>query len=369
MRVVHTSDWHLGLESWSQTRSINRLPETQKALNTLVEYVKKENIDLVLIAGDVLHNRVSPRIEALDTLARILQQLSNEAPTILLLGNHDWRGLKMLRELNLNNLFVVDKPEILEIGDFKVFAMPHLDTQRALDFGADPVSEAEKVVKEILANFSKEATSSKKNILLSHVMVEGSIESERERNLQLHIKKSFFSSNFDYIALGHIHNQSLVTTQPVTWYCGSPICLDFGEEHDKKGALVVDFSSEEPKVTQIELPRKALMTLTLENYRESTLDAVAKKIATCDGYVRIVGKTRPSNEIRKYLMNSFENIVKVEFEHETESVDTKATLFQSDVLKLYSDYINHNYTENAESMLRIFKRFLEEVEFSETPET
>ena len=85
MKIVHTSDWHLG----KKLKNRERITEQREVLNSLVNYVENNNVDLVIIAGDV-YDTYSPPAEAEELFFNIIKQLSNGKRAVLVIsGNHD----------------------------------------------------------------------------------------------------------------------------------------------------------------------------------------------------------------------------------------------------------------------------------------
>ncbi len=362
MKILHTSDWHLGLESWVGSKSIDRSQEIRQALFYLVQVAEEEKVDLILVTGDVLHNRVSPKIEALTLLSDVLARFSAIAHTFLVIGNHDWQGLKAWKNLPVNNLTIVDRPEQIALEHFNLFFLPHTDPQRLLDADQDPQKLAGEYLNDFLVKVRNQIDESKINILAGHLLIEGLIESDKEIALGVQIKKSVIPTGLDYVALGHIHNSSIVQQSPVTCYAGSPIALDFGEEYDTKGAFIVEFDQRKTRLRRVDTPHKRLKTFRMADYSEPSLEALTNQLKNFDGYARIIFESSASDEVRKYLMENFECVVKVEFRMNEKEVDSPNIVRQkTDLIELYRIYVKGRYGELEEPMVKLVERLFKEV--------
>lgn len=362
LKILHTSDWHLGLESWVGSKSIDRLEETKESLLYLTQIAEQEKVELILITGDVLHSRVSPKIEALTILSDILARFSEIAHTFLVLGNHDWQGLKAWGNLPIKNLTIIDHPEQITLAQFKLFFLPYTDPQRLLGTTEDSATLMGEYLNNFLIRVRNQIDDSRINILAGHLLIEGLIESDKEISLGVQIKKSVIPTGLDYVALGHIHNSSIVQQSPITCYAGSPIALDFGEEQDIKGAFIVEFNQKKVHVHRINTPCKKLKTFKMSNYSESSLKTLAEQLRDFDGYARVIFESLASNEVRRYLMENFECVVKVEFRTDIKEKNLFSEDRQKiDVMDLYRNYVKGRFGEFEEPMVRLVEKLFKEV--------
>ncbi|MGJ8455241.1 metallophosphoesterase family protein [Pseudothermotoga sp. U03pept] len=368
MKILHTSDWHLGLESWMGSRAVDRLEETKNSLSHLVEIAEKEKVEVVLITGDVLHKKNAPRIEVLNVLSEIVSSFARIAPTFLVMGNHDWQGLKTWNNLPVKNLFVVDRPDQVTLEKIKIFFLPYVDPQRLLGMKDDPLAAAGEYLNNFLVQVRNQIDETKINILAGHLLIEGLIESDEESSIGVQIKKSVIPTGLNYVALGHIHNRSVVQQSPLTCYAGSPIALDFGEEKDNKGAIVVEFEKDRVRVHQINTPRKSLKTFSVLDYSEDALRSLTKELKSFDGYARVIFDSHPSDEVRRYLMENFECVVKVQFKKSERQSQQPSIVTREkvDILQLYDKYVKGRFGETEVLMVDLVKKILKEVEEDQT---
>lgn len=365
MKILHTSDWHAGLQSWTGSKPIDRLEELKESLFHLINVAEKEEVDLVIIAGDVLHSRINPRIDALNLLSEVISKFSSIAPTFLLFGNHDWQGLSCWKNFQLKNVHIVEKPMSVKLNDAVLFFLPYTDYQKLLGTVKDPLAAMRDFLDSCVVEFRNQIDPDKVNVLVAHAMVEGCFESERENAIQYELKRSNLPAGFDYLALGHVHNQTQLSQNPVAWYCGSPIALDFGEEKDVKGALLVEIS-DKTNVKSIRTPHIPLKSFEYDDYDLSNLNELESKLESFSGYARVVFKCLPSNEVRKHLLDRYENVVKVEFETAWQYQKIEAPTEKKNLIEMYREYVRQRYPEHEHHMVRIVQELLKEVEQAET---
>ncbi len=365
MKILHTSDWHVGLQSWIGSKVVDRLEEIKRVLHFLVDVAEKERVDLVLIAGDAMHSRINPRIEALNVLSEVMTRFAAIAPTFLVFGNHDWQGLNCWRNFQLKNLHIIDKPTTIELEDVVLSFLPYSDYQRLLGVTKDPISAMRELLDSYLNDFRARIIPSKANVLVAHTMLEGCFESERENAILYDLKPSSFPTGFDYVALGHLHNQMQVLQQPIGWYCGSPIALDFGEERDVKGALLIEIS-QRTIVKPVRTPHVALRTFEYEDYSLLNLNRLESELENFSGYARVLFRCVPSNEARKHLLERYESVVKVEFETDWQQESVDRPVEKKSLMEMYRDYVRQRYPDFEEEMVKMVEQLLREVEQSET---
>jgi exonuclease SbcD len=253
MRLLHTSDWHLG-------RSLHRadLRAAQAAfLDHLVEVVRSERVDLVLVAGDV-YDRAVPPVDAVLMCEEALHRLQScGARVVLISGNHDSArrlgfGSKLfdLAGVHLRTSAAsVASPVLVtdRFGEVAVYGIPYLEPcavrsefpLAAADGHAGVLSEA---VARIRSDFTARGIS--RRVAVSHSWVTGGAVCESERDISLGgagmVPSSVFGE-FSYVALGHLHGQQ--TLAPQVRYSGSPLAYSFSEAGHRKGSWLVDIDA------------------------------------------------------------------------------------------------------------------------------
>lgn len=280
MRILHTADWHLG----KSLEGKSRMDEQQKFLNDFVDIVKNNNIDLVIIAGDVYDSPNPPaKAERMfyDTLKKISKH--GERMTLVISGNHDSserlvaagplamdHGIVMVgtpktvvRTGTYGKNKIVDSGEgfvEIEINNERAVALtiPYPSEKRLNEILYDDMDtdeeRLEKYSDRINLLFEKLSTKFREdtiNIVVSHLFAMGSKESGSERSIQLGgsyiIDGSCFPKNAQYIALGHVHKPQIVpNTQKRARYSGSPLHYNKKEISYTKKCYVVEVKAGQP---------------------------------------------------------------------------------------------------------------------------
>ncbi len=259
MLALHTSDWHLG----RGLHGHDLLAAQAAFVDHLVEVVRAESVDVVLVSGDV-HDRAIPPVRALELFDEALSRLRDAGTRVVAIsGNHDAArrlgdksGLLDPRIRIRTDPAAVGVPVVVEDADgpVRIYAIPYLEpaTANALlpgpDLaGADPAGAA---------SFSQAATMRRamravradldghpgaRSVVLAHAWVTGGAGSDSERDISVGGVGNVPSSLFDgitYTALGHLHRPQVIT--PAVRYSGSPMAFSFSEAADRKTSLLVD---------------------------------------------------------------------------------------------------------------------------------
>jgi exonuclease SbcD len=266
MRILHTSDWHVG----KTLRGVSRHDEHAAVLGEIVEIARTESVDLVLVTGD-LFETAAPTAEAKELVFRSLLALrSTGAEIVVIGGNHDHaRDLDavapVFAEIGITVRGTVARPgaggtvDIVTRGGerARVALLPFVSQRYAvrveqlvgLDAAAAAGAYAERVgriVEALCAGFDPAAV----NILAAHCTVVGGALGGGEREAQsifdYWLPAQVFPTSASYVALGHLHRQQQIAAGAPAWYAGSPIHVDFGEEADAKGVLLVEVEAGVP---------------------------------------------------------------------------------------------------------------------------
>jgi exonuclease SbcD len=378
LRILHTSDWHLGVTSWTSSRPVDRREELKKALDKVVEEAEKRGVDLILLTGDLLHSRNNPSVVALHDLLDYLKRMMRTAPVVVLPGNHDWKGLKLfgnfITSISSDITFVMSfEPVDVEAKrgqKVRILPFPYPDESEALrknegDFRFFLESRLNKLYEEAL---KKEDFA----IFMGHFTVEGlSGYAGIEQGREIIINRALIPSVVDYAALGHIHSFREIQKQPLTIYPGSLIKIDFGEEADEKGAVFVELKrGEPPRYERIDVVPLPLKTLYYKKIDTSALKSIRDFCRNFPGYVRVVYEE--DFGILPDLMGEIDNLVKIERKsrREIEEVlrespeEFKEELDKLDYFELFKEYLKKR-EENHEKLLKILDELLDEVKKSE----
>ncbi len=259
MRILHTSDWHVGRRLGRHDRT----EETRQALDEVVAIADARSVDLVLVSGDVF-DRASPPVEALSIGLGALLRLAEGRPVVVVAGNHDSPELfdalaPLLRQRGVHAIGAIRAPDagaILgpdELGVAAVVAgFPFLREGRVVDFMRDAgkwYGQYAERVAQITAAYNtaliERAGADLVPLLVAHFMVTGVRVSHSER--ELHIGEAYSATAHaipagpQYVALGHIHAPQPVPGAAVpAEYAGSLLPLDFGEAGERKRVVLID---------------------------------------------------------------------------------------------------------------------------------
>ena len=260
MKVLHTSDWHLG----ARLGRHDRQPDHTVALQGLLALVTAEAPDLVLHTGD-LFDGSRPAYESMDLAVQALGRLAAAAPTIVLCGNHDSPALfRVLHDMagfaQPRRLWFVTVPQVidLEIGavSVAVACVPFIPPTAIADvaggdlggFAGTYADGVASLTGSLLDEAERIAGSSGVVLYAAHLHVHGAVPGRSEKRITVGDDYATFTTGLHravYSAFGHIHDPQLLPGGSVTGrYAGSLIPIDFGEEKQIKQAVVVDIGSD-----------------------------------------------------------------------------------------------------------------------------
>ena len=273
MKILHTSDWHLG-------RTLHKvdLHEHQAVfLDWLVDLVEAEQVDVVVIPGDV-YDRAVPAVSSVTLLDRALARLADTGATVVLTsGNHDSpERLGFGRSLMRGGIHLLtDVPGIEhpvtvedEHGEVLFFGLPYLEPDRArtelVAVGEEPLARSHEAVTRAALDRVRERAADHpgaRTVVLAHTFVSGGEASDSERDLTVGGVDSVPAGvlgGIDYLALGHLHGcQDLTATVGApAWYSGSPLAFSFSERHHRKAVLMVELGAPgtQTQVRRVETP-------------------------------------------------------------------------------------------------------------------
>lgn len=300
MRILHTSDWHLG----QRLHHRDRLDEQTAALDWLLETIERERVDCLIVAGDIFDTH-SPPNAARKLYFRFLAQLyklDGCRHVVFIGGNHDSAHhlnapRELLGELDLHvhgSVSATPDEQLIHLkaptGETEaiIAAVPFLrdaDLRRSLpaETEADRVERTRLAILQHYQNLETAVgrvdCSGIPVIATGHLYAHGSNADKEQENIYLsdtsNIEAGQFPDCFDYVALGHIHRPQLVGELNHVRYSGSMIPLSFSETKDEKQVLLLDFEGKKLKdIRPIAVPaQRRLKTIegSLEDVKERML--------------------------------------------------------------------------------------------------
>ncbi len=257
MRILHTSDWHLG-------RSFHRegmLAHQAGYIDHLLEVVASEEVDLVVVAGDV-YDRALPQVDAVRLADDALSRLAaSRARVVVSSGNHD-----SAQRLGFSSRLIdaagvhlrtdpasVGTPVVLgdAHGEVVVHALPYLDPDAVREPWGLPARSHEAALSEAMRRVRVDLAGRPRarSVVLAHAFVGGSLDavraSDSERDISVGgvslVPTSLFDG-IDYTALGHLHGRHVLADS--VRYSGSPLAYSFSEADHVKGSWLVDLGAD-----------------------------------------------------------------------------------------------------------------------------
>ena len=258
MRILHTSDWHLG-------RSFHRedLLAAQAAfVDDLVATVREQRVDCVLVSGDV-YDRALPAVDAVRLCDEALARLAELTRVVLIAGNHD-----SARRLGFGSALMdgagvhvrtdfarVGEPVV--VGDAAIYGVPYLEPELVRHPWELEERTHAAALTEAMRRVRADAAGRPglRSVVLAHAFVTGGESSESERDISVGGSAQVSASVFDgvdYAALGHLHGRWAITDR--VRYSGSPLAYSFSEEHHVKGSWLVDLREDGVAAEFVEAP-------------------------------------------------------------------------------------------------------------------
>ena len=359
MRLLHTSDWHLG-------RTLHRadLRDAQAAfLDGLVDTVRSERVDAVLVAGDV-YDRAVPGLDAValydDALVRLR---AAGARVVVTSGNHDSAarlgvGARLVDAAGVHvrtRPQAVGEPVLLTDGhgEVAVYGLPYLEPEavRAVlppDPGGDPAEPRGHagVLGRALACVRADLAGRRaRSVVMAHAWVTGGLASDSERDISVGgvgaVSASLFDG-IDYTALGHLHGAQRL--REGLRYSGSPLAYSFSEAGHTKGSWLVELDARGlGRVEQVPSPptrRLSLLRGTLEDL------LTGRAHGTCeDDFLSVVltDDLRPDDAMTR-LRSRFPHVLVLEWRPEGVVADDRsygARVHQRDDLAVVGEFVRH----------------------------
>jgi exonuclease SbcD len=338
MRILHTSDWHVG----KVLKGRDRHDEHVAVLGSIVRAARDEDVDVVLVSGDLFETSApSPKAQGL--VMRTLMALREDGRLVVAIaGNHDNQGLidavyrPVLAELGVHVLGTPKRPDsggTLSLRtprarggeDLRVAALPFLSHRYAVraaevllhesaEHTLDYARRMAQLVTLLTGGFAPDAV----NVVMAHVTLLGGRRGGGERGAQstldYELPASMFPATAHYAALGHLHRHQEIPAACPAYYCGSPLAIDFGEEANEPVALIVTAA---PGIRADVRPVPVAGGRPLRTLRGTLDEVIAAGEQAGDAYLRVVlaepGRAGLGDLVRDKLPNALE--VQLDDEH------------------------------------------------------
>ena len=261
MKILHTSDWHIG----HQLYNYDRTPDHREALRAIAAIAAENAVDAILVSGDIFHV-ANPSAASQKQLSQALAEIRRRCPkarVILAAGNHDGASrLEAYRTLlsdlcidTVGNAADVENPEaiaadlVTDIGSGYVLTLPYLHPRQLNEGLAEAIDAAIALLPD----------ATKPVVIMAHAPVFGGNFSGHDGDDRVVggveiVPAQVFGTVADYIALGHIHcPQDVRGTGGRVRYSGSPLAVGFDEQYGHS-VTIVEVSARGAEVVRREIP-------------------------------------------------------------------------------------------------------------------
>ena len=283
MRVLHTSDWHIGRTLYGR----KRYEEFEAFLTWLAETIQQNEIDALLVAGDVFDTS-APSNRAQELYYRFLCRVAASScrHIVVVAGNHDSPSFlnapkELLKALDIHvvgSSTASPEDEVLVLRNERdapemiVCAVPYLRDRdiRVAEAGESVEDKQRKLIDGIRTHYASVAALAEQKheelgfdipiVGMGHLFTDGgrTVEGDGVRKLYTgslaHVKAGIFPACFNYLALGHLHITQKVNELETIRYSGSPLPIGFGEAKQQKCVCQVEFHSTAASVQLIDVP-------------------------------------------------------------------------------------------------------------------
>ena len=286
MKILHTSDWHLGRSLYGR----KRYEEFSAFLDWLAQTIEKEKVDALLVAGDVFDTS-TPSNRAQELYYRFLSRVSTSCchHVVVIAGNHDSPTFlnapkELLRALNvyvIGSMTDTFEDEVIvlyknEQPEAIVCAVPYLRDKdiRTVEPGETTDDKNAKLILGLKNHYADVCTIAEQKrsefeknghpglpiVAMGHLFTAGgkTVDGDGVRELYVgslaHVGEDVFPPSIDYLALGHLHVPQRVSNAENMRYCGSPIPMGYGEANQEKKVVLIEFDSTTPNIQEVPVP-------------------------------------------------------------------------------------------------------------------
>jgi len=283
MKILHTSDWHIGRSLYGR----KRYDEFSAFLDWLAEFIQTESVDALLVAGDIF-DISTPSNRAQELYYRFLCKVSMSCcrHIVVVAGNHDSPSFlnapkELLRALNVHVVgSITESPEDevitltghSDIPEAIVCAVPYLRDRdiRIVEAGESIEDKNTKLIDGVQKHYAEVCRVAEEKqreygdipiIGMGHLFTAGgkTVKGDGVRELYVgslaHVGEEVFPACIDYLALGHLHVPQKVGAAEYIRYSGSPIPMGYEEATQEKSVVIVEFSNDpQSKITLHPVP-------------------------------------------------------------------------------------------------------------------
>ncbi len=381
MKILHLSDLHIGKIVFEHSM----LEDQKYILNKIIEIIKEEKVELILIAGDV-YDRSVPPSDAVMVLNHFFKVLVKDLglKVCVIAGNHDSKerlnfGKEIFADdgLHISSIYEgnIDKVELEDkYGKLNIYMLPYIkpvEVREYFDEDTD-LSSYNNAVKEII--LKEDINEKERNIILSHQFVTaGNAEPERSESETVYLGGTenvdvSCYDKFDYVALGHIHGPQKIGRDTAR-YAGTMLKYSFSEVNQNKALTIIDFKEKGNLQIQF-VPLVPLRDMrVIKGPIEELLNEKYYSLTNCEDYIRAI----ITNEEQVYdaigqIKRVYPNTLRLEVENSKMASNENVTMSDLDDIKkkdeveLFNEFYKYqNNQELNEIQLDIMRNVVKEV--------
>ncbi len=367
------SDLHLG----KHINQFSMLEDQKYIFNEIVEIIKKEKPNALLLSGDI-YDKPIPPVEAVNLLDDFLSKIALEKiPVLIISGNHDSPdrlgfGSSLMKSSQIyisqvydGNIQCVTLED--ENGPVNFYLLPYIkpSTVRQV-FPEEKINSFNDAVKLALSKLS--LNKDERNILLAHQFVTGAQTCESEELFvggSENVDASLFD-DFDYVALGHIHGPQKVGRESIR-YCGTPLKYSFSEVNHKKGLCLVELTKKGDFNCTL-IPLKPLHEMRkLKGTFQEIMFGPESKASNKDDYLHIT-LTDEMDVPEGYgrLSSVYKNLISMDYDNSRTRANQDMTLLDNiktvKPLELFEEFFEkQNNKKMTEDQKNFMEKLIEEI--------
>ena len=326
IKLLHLADLHLGTETYgrldSSTGLSTRLADFGRCFDEAVEYALTQNVDLVVFAGDAYRSRDPSPTHQREFAQRIRRLAGAGVAVLLVAGNHDTpaapgraSSVDIFETLSVPGVQVARRPGTLVVrtrqGPVQAVALPWPQRSALLSREEHKNRTVEEInallverVTQIIAQEAAGLDPALPAILVAHLSVAGAtlgseIKFRFGQDFTVPLS-ALANSAFDYVALGHVHRHQVLHASPPVVYAGSLERVDFGEEREAKGFVVIELEKGKTQYQFVPVGAREFLTIEVRAGEDPTADvlAAAEREQIEGKVVRLVVRLEPRYETR-----------------------------------------------------------------------
>lgn len=332
MRILHTSDWHLG----RQFHGLSLDEDHDHILVQILAVIDDERPDVVIIAGDIF-DRANPPQSAITRLSQFLTTVraASDAAIVIIAGNHDSAAqIGAMGVLADGGVAIVrgpldedERPLVISDahGPVAISALPFAFEYAArLCFDDDGIGCPADVIRAQLASARKHVAEGMRWVVVAHAFVDGAATSESERPLTRMVGgiETVSAAAFEgahYVALGHLHRPQPVGLDHIR-YSGAPLAFGFDEEGQQKSVSLIDLAAD-GIVTVTEVPLRPLRQI--RTIRGKLLELLAAAEVSNDIVRVVLTDDTPQIDPMKRIRAVYPNAVQLAYERNERPVELR----------------------------------------------